>query len=149
MDLNCKKSRHNLLDIGGHISHLKVTAERVATCVLLCFMIFGFASTAIAAPSLQWNTDRMYYDSQGNIIIEGYFVNNGTQSITWVNWHNVKVYFWQPNRGWWLQAETTYKNLNIHLNPNESIRWTFRITDVGYSHYDYYDVKWNVNYQYE
>lgn len=112
-------------------------------------MIFGFASTAMAAPSLQWHTDRVYYDSQEAVVVEGYFLNNGTRTITWLNWDNVKVYFRQQNTGWWLQAEATYRDLNVYLNPGDSIRWTFRITDAGYSYFDYYNVKWNLNYQYE
>jgi len=121
----------------------------ILTCLLVCLMAFGSMSTAMAQPSLQWHTDSVYYDTQGRIVIEGYFFNNGTRTITWVNWDNVKVYFRQKNTGWWLQAETTYRDLNIYLNPNESTRWTFRITDVGYTYFDFYDVRWNVNYQYE
>jgi hypothetical protein len=116
---------------------------------MVCILLIGFASTAMAAASLQWNTDRVYYDSTNVIVIEGYFYNNGTRNITWVNWHNVKVYFKQSNTNWWLQAGTTYRDLNINLAPGDSIRWTFRITGVNYNYYDYYDVKWTVNYNYE
>ena len=127
---------------------ISVKTFRVAACVLLCCLVLGFVSTALVAPALQWHTDRLYYDNLNRIVIEGYFYNSGTRTITWVNWYDAKVYFRQHNTGWWLQAEGMYHDLPIYLEPGDSIRWKFRITDAGYSYFDYYDVQWNVNYQY-
>lgn len=126
------------------------TRVRLLICLLLlCGLLAGFASTALAAPSLQWQTDQVYYDSQGRLIIEGYFYNNGTRTITWINWQKVNVYFRQSNTDWWLQAAATFSNLNVTLDPGDSIHWTFRITNVAYTDFDYWNVKWNVNYHYQ
>lgn len=128
---------------------VKSTRFRLLICfIIMCGLMIGLASTAFAAPSLQWHTEQVYYDSQGRLIIEGYFYNNGTRVITWVNWQTMDVYFRQQNTGWWLQARGVFNDLNLTLYPGESIRWTFRITDVNYTYFDYWNVKWNVNYQY-
>lgn len=125
------------------------TRVRLLICfLLLCGLLAGFASTALAAPSLHWQTEQVYYDSHERLIIEGYFYNNGTQAITWINWQELKVYFRQHNTRWWLQAAATFNDLNVTLYPGDSIHWTFRITNVNKVYFDFWDVKWNVNYQY-
>jgi hypothetical protein len=121
----------------------------IACLVLTALLVLGIASTAMAAPGLQWQTDRVYYDGSGRMIIEGYFYNNGTRVINWVNWHNVKVYFRRYDSDWWLAAGATFYDLNLHLYPGDSVRWTFRIYDVERYHFDYWQVKWNVNYNYK
>lgn len=120
----------------------------IALC-MVCILLVGSASAVMAAASLEWNTERVYYEAADKLIIQGYFYNNGTRTINWVNWHDVKVYFKQQDTNWWLQAGATYRNLNVNLAPGESVRWTFRITGVTYNYFDYYDVKWTVNYQYD
>lgn len=121
--------------------------------LVICFMVLlglmaGLTTTALAAPSLHWQTEQVYYDNQGRLVIEGYFYNNGTRTITWINWHAVSVYFRQYNTRWWRQAQATFRDLNVTLQPGDTLRWTFRITNVDYSYFDYWDVKWNVNYNY-
>lgn len=120
----------------------------VACAVLLCVLLAGFAPTVLAAPQLQWTTDRVYYDSQGRLILEGYFENTGDRTITWVNWMQIWVYFRQANTNWWLQASATARDLNIYLEPGQTRRWTFRIYNVGYSYFDHWNVRWNINYNY-
>ena len=117
--------------------------------ILLCVLLAGFSAVALAAPSLQWQTEQVYYDSQGRLIIEGYFFNNGSRTITWVNSQAMTVYFRQYNTSWWLQASATFNDLDVTLAPGDSVHWTFRITNVNYAYFDYWNVKWNVNYNYE
>jgi hypothetical protein len=117
--------------------------------LLLVLLLMGFSTPAIAAPSLSWHTDTVYYDSHGRIVIEGYFYNNGSRTVTWVNRFDVQVYFRQAGTDWWRQAAASYYDLNVYLNPSDSLRWTFRITNVSYSYFDYWNVRWNVNYQYQ
>jgi hypothetical protein len=128
---------------------VKSTPIRLLACGLLfCMLMISLAPAAIASPQLHWNTDRVYYDSQGRIIIEGYFENTGTQTITWINWMEIWVYFRQANTNWWLQASATARDLNVTLDPGDTVRWTFRISNAGHSYFDYWNVKWNVNYKY-
>ncbi|MDR7866994.1 MAG: hypothetical protein RIN56_09230 [Sporomusaceae bacterium] len=116
--------------------------------LLLVLLLMAFAPPAMASPSLSWHTDTVYYDSQNRIVIEGYFFNNGSRTVTWVNRFDVQVHFRQAATDWWRHASASYYDLNVYLNPGDSLRWTFRITNVGYSYFDYWNVKWNVNYQY-
>jgi len=128
---------------------VKSTTIRLLVCgILLAILMIGLASTAMAAPQLQWNTDRVYYDNQGRLVIEGYFENTGSQTITWVNWMEIWVNFRQANTNWWLQASATARGLNVTLNPGDTLRWTFRIQGVDRAYFDYWNVKWNVNYNY-
>jgi hypothetical protein len=128
---------------------VKTSRLRLFVCgLLLWVMVIGFAATAAAAPSLTWQTDRVYYDSSGRIVIEGYFYNNGSQTVNWVNWFDVQVYFRQANTNWWQQASATFRDVNVYLEPGDSVRWTFRIHGVDYAYFDYWNVKWNVNYNY-
>lgn len=129
---------------------MKTTCFRVIIVgILLCVMFVSFASTAFAAPSLQWQSDQVYYDSQGRLVIEGYYYNNGTRTITWVNWQVLKIYFRGNFTSWWLQAEATFENLDIQLLPGDSVRWKFRILNVDMVNFDYWNVIGNVNYNYQ
>jgi hypothetical protein len=122
---------------------------RLLACgLLLCILVICLASTAMAAPQLQWNSERVYYDSQGRLVIEGYFENTGSRTITWVNWKEIQVYFRQTNTNWWLQTSSTARDLNLALDPGEAVRWTLRIRGVDSANFDYWNVKWNVNYNY-
>ncbi|HWQ60881.1 MAG TPA: hypothetical protein VN521_01135 [Negativicutes bacterium] len=116
--------------------------------LLLLIVIVGFSATALASPSLSWQTETVYYDNQGRIVIEGYFYNNGTYAVTWVNRFDVQVYFRQANTDWWSQAAASFYDLDVALNPGDTLRWTFRIYNVSYAYFDYWNVRWNVNYQY-
>ncbi|MEG6584249.1 hypothetical protein [Dendrosporobacter sp. 1207_IL3150] len=122
---------------------------RLLVCLTLICLLAGFTSTALAAPSLQWYTDQVYYDNLGRLIIDGYFYNSGTRIIKWVNWLEMNIYVRQHSTRWWLQESATFRDLNVTLYPGESIRWKFRIHNVDYAYFDYWDVKWRVNYQYQ
>lgn len=129
---------------------MKLKTVKIIACLFLtAALLAGFAATALAAPSLQWQTDRVYYDNSGRVVLEGYFYNNGTQVINWVNWHTVKVFFRQANTGWWQAASATFYDLDLYLYPGDTVRWTFRIYDVNYHYFDYWRVTWNVNYNYK
>lgn len=124
--------------------------SKVIACLLLtAMMVAGFAATAWAAPGLQWHTDRVYYDDSGRIVVDGYFYNNGSRVVNWVNWYTVKVYFRQYNSDWWLAAGTTFYDLNVRLYPGDTVRWRFRIANVDYYRFDYWQVNWNVNFNFE
>lgn len=127
-----------------HNSHIRL----LMLGILLVVLSFACMSTAMAAPSLHWESESVYYDDQGRIVIEGYFYNNGTNTVTWVNWHQVNVYFKQQNTDWWLHASATFRDLNLYLYPGDSVRWTFRIYNVDYAYFDYCRVTWDVNYNY-
>ena len=132
------------------MSRVKLSRAKIVACIVLtAMMVVGFAATAMASASLQWHTDRVYYDTEGRIVVEGYFYNNGTRIINWVNHHTLKVYFRRANSDWWLAAGATFYDLNLYLYPGDSVRWTFRIYDVDHYRYDYWRVNWNVNYQYK
>lgn len=126
----------------------KRRAPALVFCGLIVALVFAFAAPAMAAPSLTWQTETVYYDSQGRLIIEGYFFNNGTRTVNWVNRFDVQVNFRRGNSDWWQQAAANYYDLNVFLNPGDSVRWTFRILNAGYSQFDYWNVRWSVNYQY-
>lgn len=125
-----------------------IPARLLVCFILVCGLLAGLATPALAAPSLHWETQQVYYDNQGRLIIEGYFYNSGTRTITWVNWQEVKVYFRQHNTNWWLQAAATFNDLNVTLYPGDTLHWTFRIRGVNYTYFDYWNVRWNLNYQY-
>lgn len=129
---------------------MNIRRFRLLACGIVLFIIvIGFAATALAQPSLQWHTDNVYYDTQGRLTIEGYFYNNGSRTVTWVNRLDVTVNFRQQNTAWWEQATATFYDLNVYLNPGASIQWTLRIYNVNRSDFDYWDVRWNANYQYQ
>ena len=120
---------------------------RIVICMLLFAAVFaGIGSSTEAAANLQWQTEAVYYDDSGRIIIEGYFYNNGSVTVTWVNWFSAKVYFRNADSSWWLAAGANFYDFNLLLFPGESKRWTFRIYNVNYYHFDQWRVNWNVNY---
>jgi hypothetical protein len=122
---------------------------RILTCaVLVLAMIVGLASTAMAAPGLDWHSDNVFFDTQGRLVIEGYFYNSGSTAITGVNWFDVKVYLRQQSTNWWQHTAATFYDVNLQLQPGETTRWTFRITNVEYAYFDFWDVKWKANYNY-
>lgn len=122
--------------------------SRFIICGILIFVLsIACIPTAMAAPSLQWETEKVYFD-RGSLFLEGYFYNNGTRTITWVNWHDINVYFKRPNTQWWHHAAATFRGLNLYLPPGETKRWTFQIYDVRYTNYQYWRVNWDVNFNY-
>jgi hypothetical protein len=116
--------------------------------ILVFILIIGISSIVYAAPSLKWSTDSVYYNSQGNLVVEGYFYNDGTRIVNWVNNLNLQVYFRNINTDWWLKANTSFKNLNVFIRPGEISRWTLRISDVDYSYFDYWYVGGRIDYTY-
>lgn len=126
---------------------MKITRIQVLACfIVLCSLLVSFSPPALAAPNLQWQTDRVYYDNHGLLTIEGYFYNAGTSTITWVHWQKMSVYFRKAYTSWWLQAASMFHNINITLTPGDKIHWTFRIANVNYTEFDQWDVQWVVNY---
>ena len=124
--------------------------RRLAIVGILVFvLIFTVSASVMAAPSLKWCTDSVYYDNQGNLVVAGYFYNDGTRTVTWVNWMNIQVYFRNIATNWWLKTKTTFRDLNVCIQPGETSRWTLRITDVNYSYCDYWYVDWQADYNYQ
>lgn len=115
---------------------------------VLSMMIIGVAAAVYATPSIQWNTENIYYDSSGTLVIDGYFFNNGTRTIHWVDSHKVRVYFRTRNQDWWLQAETIFFDLNVNIRPGEASHWTLKITNVDYEYFEYWLVEWETNFRY-
>lgn len=114
--------------------------------ILVLVLIFGITSSIYAAPSLKWSTDSVYYDNSGNLVVTGYFFNDGTRIVLRVNYINIQVYFRNIAANWWLKAKTSFRDLNVYIRPGETSRWTLRITDVDYSYCDYWYVDWQVDY---
>jgi hypothetical protein len=121
----------------------------VIVAVLALMMIIAIPMAAVAAPSLEWQTERVYYDLSDQLVIEGYFFNNGTATINWVNWMRFQVFFRRQYSDWWLQAEATFEKIDVFLPPGDAIRWQFNITDVDYQRFDYWNVRYSVNFNYQ
>jgi hypothetical protein len=121
--------------------------------IMIAFLAFvmsiGLPMTAMAAPSVQWQTESVYYDNSGQLVMEGYFYNNGTATITGINWIHFQVYFRGEYSNWWLQAETVFENVNVFLFPGSTMRWRFNIYNVSYQLFDYWNVQYNANYNYQ
>ncbi len=123
--------------------------RRLAIMGILVFIfIIGFTPTVYAAPSLKWCVDSVYYDNQGNLAVSGYFYNDGTHTVTWVNYINIQVYFRTVGTNWWLKAKTSFTDLNVYIRPGEISRWILRISGVDYSYFDYWFVDWQADYTY-
>jgi hypothetical protein len=123
--------------------------RRSATIGILVFiLIIGISSIVYAAPSLKWSTDTVYYNSQGILIVEGYFYNDGTRTVNWVNKLTLQVYFRTVTTDWWLKANSLFENLNVYVRPGEISRWTLQISDVDYTFFDYWNVGGHIEYTY-
>jgi hypothetical protein len=123
--------------------------RRLATmAILVLVLVIGLTTTISAAPSIKWYVNNVYYDDQGNLAVAGYFYNDGTRTVTWVNRINLQVYFRTSGNGWWLKTRATFEDLNVNIRPGEISRWTLRITDVDYSYFDYWYVDWQADYTY-
>ncbi len=116
--------------------------------LVLSVMIIGVAVAAHANPSIQWHTENVYYDSPGKLIIEGYFYNNGTRPIYWIDSHRVQVYFRTHDQEWWLQVETIFYDFNLTIRPGEASYWRLQINDVDYQDFEYWLVHWETNFRY-
>ncbi len=126
---------------------------RLITIALLALiMIIGLPMVVIAAPGvpgLMWQTERVYYDYAGQLVIEGYFFNNGTAMINGINWMYFQVYFKGQYTNWWLQAEATFKDIDVYLFPGKGTRWQFAIMNVDYQPFDYWNIRYDLNYNYQ
>lgn len=112
-------------------------------------MVVGLPMAAMAAPSLVWQTERVYYDHAGQLVIEGYFFNNGTAIVNGINWMYFRVYFMGQYTNWWLQAEVTFRDIDVVIFPGKGVRWQFNITNVDYQPFDYWNITYDVNYNYQ
>ena len=129
---------------------------RLVTIALLAFIMVMILPMAVMAapaapgvPSLQWQTERVYYDYAGQLVIEGYFFNNGTAIVNGINWMYFQVYFKGQYTNWWLQTEATFKDIDVFIFPGKVIRWQFNIINVDYQPFDYWNVRYDVNYNYQ
>lgn len=117
--------------------------------ILTCLIVWAYMPAAMAATGLNWTTDSVYFDYDNRLVIEGCFYNNSDRIITWVNWHELKVFFKQYNTRWWHHATGVFDNLDVFLYPGDSVRWTFRIYNVDYAYFENWRVDWNSNYNYK
>lgn len=120
----------------------------ITIAVLVLMMVAGLPMAAMADASLQWQIERVYYDYSGQLVVEGYFFNNGTATVNGINWMYFQVYFKGQYTNWWLQTEATFRNVDVYLFPGQGIRWQFNITNVEYQPFDYWNVRYDVNYNY-
>lgn len=121
--------------------------------ILLIGLIFGVlmigVATAVhAVPSIQWRTENVYYDDAGDLIIEGFFYNNGSRTVQWINNHKVQVFFRTRKHEWWLQAEAVFYDLNVNIRPGETSYWSLKITGVDVTYYEYWLVLWETDFRY-
>lgn len=124
---------------------MKRIGRLVAVGILIFVLIIGISSIASAAPNLKWHTDSVYYD-QGNLIVTGYFYNDGTDIVNYVNCLYIQVYFRNINTDWWLKVRTSFTDLNVYLKPGEISNWRLHIRDVDYSYFDYWSVDSEIDY---
>lgn len=123
---------------------------RLVVCGIMLLVISAVCmSTAMAAPSLDWRTESVYFDRAGNLILDGYYYNNGSNIVWWVNWQKINVYFKQPNSVWWHHATGLFRDMNLYLRPGESKRYTLRIRNVNYAHFQFWRTDGDINYQYK
>ena len=128
----------------------KISCPRGFIIALLALvMLMGLSMAVMADPSLQWQTERVYYDSLGQLVLEGYFFNNGTTTVNGINWMYFQVFFKGQYSKWWLQTEATFKNIDVYLFPGRTMDWQFNITNVDYQLFDYWNVLYEVNYNYQ
>lgn len=121
--------------------------SKVATCIILVLLLLcAFASSALAAPHLSFIAQNVYYNDYGDLIIHGYFYNDGTKTIDRINTTNLYVYFRNNGSDWWLASSATWQNINVVLNPGDSHHYNLRITNPNRYQFDAWRVTGSVNY---
>jgi len=94
---------------------------------------------------LEWRTTAVYYDD-GQLVLKGYFYNDGTRSIDRINSVNLRVFFRQNGTDWWLASSGIWYDLDIYLDPGDSYYCNLRINHPNYYKFDYWRVDGSVNY---
>ena len=125
---------------------MKFNRCKALTCLaLVVLFIVSSSAIALAAPHLEWCTTAVYYDD-GQLIIKGYFYNNGTRSIDRVNELKLQILFRQNGGDWWVASSGYWYDFDIYLDPGDSRYYNLRIKNPNYYRFDHWKVLGNVNY---
>ena len=125
---------------------MKFNKFKLLICLTLVIVfIVSYSTTAFAAPHLEWCTTAVYYDD-GQLVIKGYFNNNGSTTIDRINSIRLQVYFQRNGSNWWLASIGNWYDLDVYLDPGDSHYFNLRITNPNYYNFDTWRVVGNFNY---
>lgn len=114
--------------------------------ILVSLVVLSNVPTAEAAANLQWNSTNVYFNDNGRLIIEGYFVNAGDTTVDYVNRIDFSVDVRNYGGDSWRLANFFVGDQNVYLRPGERADWTFWFDDASYTTFDQWKVRWHVDY---
>ncbi len=94
----------------------RLLAKLCAVCLLAA--VLGLAAPAAAAPHMNWQTADFYFDGADKPVVTGFFVNDGTETVTVVQVRH-EIYLQKGTGEFAYLAGAVWTGLNITLKPGE------------------------------
>jgi hypothetical protein len=130
---------------------MRLKRQKLICLVLVTLLLLAFTSTAFASAHIQWNTTDAFYRDDGKLVIRGYFMNDGSETIDRVNYLDLTIYFRRHGSGWWpAYSNIRWTNFNVYLSPGQrSQAFNLIVTNSYYDYeFDNCHVSWKASYHY-
>jgi hypothetical protein len=126
---------------------MKKIMQPLVSFLIVCTMLFAFASVAFAADDLRWETSDLYFKN-GNLVIEGYFYNDTrTKVIDRITYFVTRINIKQWGL-WHEQLSHTFApNMEVNISPGGSLHKKFVIEEVNKFPLDEWNVDTSISYE--
>ena len=123
---------------------MKVTYRFLLSLVVLLGLAFLALPANAGAGELTWTTKEVHFEGD-TLVIRGHFTNETSETVDRVN--SFEAHARLRRHGEWSEhASGTFEDINVHIRPGDTMRYTFRIHDVEEHHFDEWRVRWKVSY---
>jgi hypothetical protein len=109
--------------------------------LLILIMVVSLSHVVEASNNLVWKTNRVYFDNNDRLVLEGFFLNNGERTIVKVNQIRFKVDV-GGNEDKRRIADFTVYNKDIYLEPGQALNYKFWTTDADWASTSTWSVTW-------
>ena len=119
---------------------MKITAYVLLT---VCLALAVCVLPAEAAASVKFVATDVYWSGPYRLVVEGYFLNNGTKLITGITHFELTAYAVHSGQRLYLGNAVWRghdKLEDVRLYPGETSTWTFTINTERYIDFSYWEV---------
>lgn len=119
---------------------MKITAYVLLT---VCLALAVCVLPVEAAPSIKFVATDVYWSGPYRLVVEGYFLNNGSKLITGITYFELTAYAVHGGQRLYLgnAAWRGHDKLeDVRLYPGETSTWTFTVNTERYIDFSYWEV---------